>query len=182
MHLKQARGRRGSAGRGIDTHGAKRGGRDSDVKSRKGAPYHYTECGLANVWLVNGFREETTPYGKAVAIDDMGGLHAAIAQFLVRQKPRWSGGEFRFIRKELDMSQLSLATVFGKDVQTIARWEKSGRVPRMADRFMRVLYQEAADGNEKIVDLVKRLNDTDQQEQQKMLFESQRGWQMRAAG
>ena len=182
MHLKQARGRGGSPGRGRDSHGTKRGGRNGDVKPRSRSLYHYTECGLANVWLVNGFREERTPYGKAVAIDDMSGLHAAIAQYLVRHKPRWSGGEFRFIRKELDMSQQSLATVFGKDVQTIARWEKSGRVPRMADRFMRVLYEESAQGNERIVDLVRRLNEIDEQDQQKMLFESQRGWQMRAAG
>jgi DNA-binding transcriptional regulator YiaG len=137
--------------------------------------YHYTESGLNNVWLRNGFRPVETPYGKGIVIDNVPGLHRAIAQRLLKDKPHWSGAEFRFIRKELDMSQAALANIFGKDVQSIARWEKRGRVPKMADRFMRMLYREHTDGNEKITEIIGRLNDMDQQQHQKMLFSDQSG-------
>lgn len=137
--------------------------------------YHYTESGLNNVWLRNGFEYHKTPYGKGVAINNVAGLHKAIALRLLKTKPQWSGAEFRFIRKELDMSQKTLAGWFGNDVQSIARWEKRGRVPKMADRLLRMLYRESTDGNDKIMDLIKRFNDMDQQQHQKMLFSGQAG-------
>jgi hypothetical protein len=65
--------------------------------------------------------------------------------------------------RPLPLSQAPLAGIFGKDVQSIARYEKRGRVPKMADRFLRVLYREHTDGNEKITEIIQRLNDTDQQ-------------------
>ena len=68
------------------------------------------------------------------------------------------------------MSQKTLAGWFGNDVQSIARWEKRGRVPKMADRLLRMLYRESTDGNEKIMDLIQRFNEMDQQQHQKMLF------------
>lgn len=143
--------------------------------------YHYTESGLNNVWLENGFTAHKTPYGKAVSIKDADGLHRMIAVQLVKHKPRLSGGEFRFIRKELDMSQAALAGVFGKDVQSVARWEKSGRVPRMAERFLRAIYLETVDGNEGIIAWVQRLNDIDQKNHERMLFEkSGEKWRLRA--
>lgn len=144
--------------------------------------YHYTECGLNNVWLVNGFKDHETPYGKGVAIEDADGLHRVIALGLVNHKPRLSGGEFRFLRKELDLSQAALARVLGNDEQSVARWEKSGRVPKMGERFLRALYREHAEGNARIREIVDRLNDMDQKAQKKMILEeTERGWQARAA-
>ena len=144
--------------------------------------YHYTECGLNNVWLVNGFKDHETPYGKGVAIEDADGLHQVIALGLVNHKPWLSGGEFRFLRKELDLSQAALARVLGNDVQSVARWEKSGRVPKMAERFLRALYREHVEGNARIREIVDRLNEMDQKVQKKMILEeTERGWQARAA-
>ena len=37
--------------------------------------YHYTESGLPNIWLVNGFVVKRTSYGKTVSIRDLEGLH-----------------------------------------------------------------------------------------------------------
>lgn len=31
--------------------------------------FHYTDGGLRNVWLVNGYEIKETPYGQAVAAD-----------------------------------------------------------------------------------------------------------------
>ena len=144
--------------------------------------YHYTECGLNNVWLVNGFKDHETPYGKGVAIQDADGLHRVIALGLVNHKPRLSGGEFRFLRKELDLSQAALARVLGNDEQSVARWEKSGRVPKMGERFLRALYREHAEGNARIREIVDRLNEMDQRAQKKMILEeTEQGWQARAA-
>jgi len=39
---------------------------------------HYTDGGLKNVWLQNGFEIRKTPYGKGVAIHDIDGLTKAI--------------------------------------------------------------------------------------------------------
>ena len=144
--------------------------------------YHYTECGLNKVWLLSGYQDHDTPYGKGVYIQDADGLHEAIARWLITCKPRLSGGEFRFLRKELDLSQAGLASIFGNNTQSIARWEKKGHVPKMADRFLRALYREHADGNASIRDIVSRLNEIDQQTYEKVMFEeTPTGWEMCAA-
>jgi DNA-binding transcriptional regulator YiaG len=163
---------------GSDSESAAVGDRGVVKKQKK---YHYTESGLKNVWLRNGFHYVPTPYGTGVSINNVEGLHKAIALALLKKTPHWSGAEFRFIRKELDMSQVALASFLGKDVQSIARWEKRGRVPKMADRFMRMLYREHIDGNEKIIEIINRLNDMDKQQHQKMLFSGQNGKWKQAA-
>lgn len=179
MHAESVSGRRRSDGSSVNNAGKRSNRRDSNMI--KEGMYHYTECGLNNVWLLDGFTVQKTPYGKAIAIDHADGLHRAIALRLVNNKPRWSGGEFRFVRKELDMSQAALALILGKDAQSVARWEKSGRVPKMADRLLRVIYQEHAGGNQKVIELVKRLNELDQQHHERMLFEVEgKNWRLRA--
>jgi hypothetical protein len=54
--------------------------------------YHYTESGLANVWLVNGFTRRKTKYGDGVSIRNVDELHRALAQALAI-KPRLTGNE-----------------------------------------------------------------------------------------
>ena len=66
--------------------------------------YHYAECGLSNVWLLNGYRQHAIPYGDAVVVEHVENLHRAIALTLVHRKPHLSGAEFRFLRKELGLS------------------------------------------------------------------------------
>ena len=53
--------------------------------------YHYTECGLDNVWLENGYKVHKTPYGKGVSIDDASGLHAVLVAELVKKQGRITG-------------------------------------------------------------------------------------------
>lgn len=132
--------------------------------------YHYTESGLNNIWLVNGYKKHKTPFGKGVAIENIEGLHKGIAMRIVSHKPHMSGAEFRFLRKELDMSQARLAAVMGKDAQSVARWEKKGRVPKMADRMLRFIYQGYNRGDSSIKALVEQLNELDQQTYEKMKF------------
>lgn len=143
--------------------------------------YHYTECGLRNVWLANGYKIRKTPYGQAVYIEDVPGLHKAIGLRLVNTKPRLSGGEFRFLRKELDLAQARVAALFGCSPQTVALWEKKSP-PKWADRWMRLLYQEYIFGNAKIVGFIDKLNEMDRANNKKMIFEdSNNGWKQKAA-
>ena len=143
----------------------------------------YTGCGLRNVWLQNGYTKKKTPYGEAVSIQDVEGLHRALAKAITR-KPKLTGTEFRFIRKELDLSQAALGRMFGFEAQTIALWEKNKqRVPKLADRMLRLIYREHAEGNVKILDLIDRENDLDRKSRDaaRMIFvDTARGWVSRA--
>lgn len=142
--------------------------------------YHYVDSGLRNVWLANGYRVKRTAYGSAVAIEDLEGLHRAIGQCLAREKPKLTGREFRFLRKELGLSQAAFAAAVGNDAQTVALWENNKtRLPVWADRVMRKLYQEASGRNGKLRDLLERLKDQDDSEREaKWVFESRprKGW------
>jgi putative transcriptional regulator len=126
-------------------------------------PYQYTECGLDNVYLVNGFEPVETPRGKGVHIENMQGLHRAIGRFLLEERKHLSGKELRFLRHELNMTQEDLCLLVGVDVQTIARWEKGHcEVAPPADRLIRAIYKEATHGNLNIIEPLKRLAELDE--------------------
>ena len=75
--------------------------------------YHYTECGLDNVWLANGFIKKKTAYGEAVAITDADALHKLLAEDLIGKPARLTGKEFRFLRVALKLSQAAVAKMQG---------------------------------------------------------------------
>lgn len=104
--------------------------------------YQYSSCGLENVFLKNGYTIKETPYGPAVAIDDIEGLHRAIALDILRQRTPLTGQQFRFLRKEQDLTQAELAAILGVTEQTVAAWEKQKKDPvqMMADISMRAYY------------------------------------------
>lgn len=143
--------------------------------------YHYTESGLNNVWLSNGYTARKTKYGEGVSIHDVDGLHLAIAQTLAN-KPRLTGAEVRFLRKEMGMSQRSLGALLGVSDQAVALWEKKGRLPKTADRLLRLIYVEHDKGNAPIVSFIERLNDLDQQNHEQIIAEEAKGgWKTRMA-
>jgi hypothetical protein len=61
--------------------------------------HHFTDGGLQNVWLVNGYTVHRTPYGSAVSIHDMDGLARAICMALTQKQGVLSGKEVRYIRQ-----------------------------------------------------------------------------------
>jgi DNA-binding transcriptional regulator YiaG len=138
--------------------------------------YHYTESGLRNVWLVNGYALRKTPYGQGVAIENLDGLHRAIARQIVRLPRPLTGAEFRFLRKQLELSQAGLADYLGCNVQALARWEKAkSRTPKPAERLLRALYRESDEGNAKIRELVERIGRRDAAARAKLEFARRRG-------
>lgn len=82
----------------------------------------------------------------------------------------------------MDLSQAGLASLLGNDAQSVALWERKGRIPIWADRFVRALYPEDAEGNAQIRAMVERLNQLDQVEHERLTFErTGRGWKAKAA-
>ncbi|WP_200986531.1 helix-turn-helix domain-containing protein [Pseudomonas cichorii] len=104
--------------------------------------YEYTGSGLNGIFLKNGYRIVETAHGKGVSIENIEGLHRAIAADIVQQDSPMTGHQFRFLRKEQDLVQAELAEILRVDIQTIANWEKRGPegVPGPADIAMRGLY------------------------------------------
>lgn len=120
--------------------------------------YHYTSCGLRNIWLHNGYAVKETSYGQGVAIHNVDGLHKAIGLNLVLNKPQLSGAEIRFLRKELDMPQSHLAALLGVSENSVRGWEKHRvKITKPAERLLRMLYQEYTTGNSSVRGLIERL-------------------------
>lgn len=132
--------------------------------------YHYKECGLDNVWLVDGYHVRRTPYGEAIAIDDVPGLYGSIARSVVEKAGALSGKEVRFLRKHLDSSQRVLGAALGSDEQTISRWERGEtKIPGAADRLLRAYYRELKHGNAGLKELFGRLGKLDGQVAERQL-------------
>lgn len=149
----------------------------------KGA-LHYTDCGLRNVWLRNGFVVRKTPYGRATAIHDVAGLHRAIGLYLVNPKPHLAGSEVRFLRKEIELSQTHLAKVLGVGETSVRGWESNrGRISRPADRVLRVLYVEHVRGDGTVRAIVDRLAELNREAHIRKLEmeETGKGWRAEAA-
>lgn len=120
------------------------------------------------------------PTARRCRFEDGDGLVRAVCMALARKVGRLSGTEFRYIRSSgFLMSQPSLVKLLGVDGQTVARWEKSGKVPKWADKLVRLLYEAHADGREAIRNVVARINDIDRLTNQRItLGTSPDGWVM----
>ena len=124
--------------------------------------YHYTESGLSNVWLVNGYVMHEADYGEGVSIEDFDGLHNAIGDMIVSTPGSLKGEQIRFLRHELDCSQKSLAGLMDVDEQTIARWEKGKTsIPGPADRLIRSYYKHKISGSVDLANLLEYLAHVD---------------------
>ena len=143
--------------------------------------YQYTESGLSNVWLVNGYTIRNGKYGKGVSIHDVDGLHKAIGNALAH-KSRLTGAEVRFLRKEMGLSQRGLGELIGVKDQSVALWERKGQLPKTADRLLRLIYLEHERGNPPIVRFIRDLNELDQKAGEKIIAQETNGeWEARAA-
>jgi DNA-binding transcriptional regulator YiaG len=137
--------------------------------------YHYTDGGLANVWLVNGYEVRQTPFGEGLVIHDLDGLTRAICLTLAEKPDSLTGVELRYIRSAgMLLSQPALGKLIGVDGQTVARWEKSGRVPRMADKTVRLHYLAHARGDEPIRSAVERVKTVERLVGQRIVVEDLR--------
>ena len=145
----------------------------------KAEPFHYTLCGLDNVYLMNGYCVEETPYGEAVSIKDADELHTAIGLNLVQHRKVLSSKEVRFLRKQLELTQAKLGDLIGQSSQQVARWEKDRcAIPGPADRLLRVLFLARQMDDAELRGLLERLNEIDAPaNDERMVFEAtEDGW------
>lgn len=144
--------------------------------------YHYKECGLDNVYLVNGFTIDEDDGEEYVSIEDTYGLHKLIARQIVSKTAAMTGAEYRFLRIEMNMSQKTIGELFGVDTQTVARWEKGkNELPKMADVLIRAFYTEFIEQESKVRFLVDAINENEAQQTLNMSFEqNESGWHIAA--
>lgn len=127
--------------------------------------YHYTESGLSNIYLLNGFMVENIDGEEYTSIDDMNGLHSVIASAIVDSVRPLKGDEFKFLRVAINLSQKALGVKFGVNEQTVARWEKEeSLLARTADASLRALYLESINVNSSIGLFLEILADAEAQE------------------
>ena len=122
--------------------------------------YHYEECGLSNVWLVDGFEIETDEeYGELVSIASVNELHKTIGLYLINEKPELNGEEIRFLRKELNLSQKNLAGILSVNESTVRNWESDRvEIGKPAELVLRALYKEQAHGGGALREMIEKLN------------------------
>jgi DNA-binding transcriptional regulator YiaG len=143
--------------------------------------YHYTESGLDNVFLANGYEFHKTAYGKGVSIQDTAGLHKAIGRGLVSLPRPLSGAELRFLRLEMETTQRDLAALVGTSEQSLRLWEKHRNkpLPGSADRLLRAIYSEYIGGDGSIRRMLDRLAELDQVNVGQMNFQqTSKGWKL----
>ncbi|MBX2834753.1 MAG: helix-turn-helix domain-containing protein [Micavibrio sp.] len=132
--------------------------------------YHYTESGLDNIWLVNGFKEHKNKYGKGISIDNADDLHKAIGCSIAKGASKIKPQEFKFLRVQIELSQKNLGALMGVDAQTIARWEKGQSkdgIPGPAEKLIRHYYLEKLEGHSDIAKICEHLAELDEREHAK---------------
>jgi DNA-binding transcriptional regulator YiaG len=92
------------------------------------------------VFLLNGVSEANTPYGPMVTIEDINGLHHAIGLYVIKNPEQMTGAEFRFLRKQLELTQAQLDDYLRVGDQTVANYEKGNTSLGPVDPLMRMLY------------------------------------------
>lgn len=146
--------------------------------------YHYTESGLDNVFLENGFVIEESSFGALLSIHNIDGLHQAIGRNLASRSLR-NGREFRFLRHELNLSQKALSAMMGCTEQTVANWEKGTAISALANATVRKIYLEQLKDDSELTDMLREYSELDStrlhlEEQLSFLEDDQTGWKKAA--
>jgi|CXWL01.1.fsa_nt_gi DNA-binding transcriptional regulator YiaG len=149
-------------------------------------PYHYTECGLDDIYLRSGYVIQSTPEGDFVSVKDAEELLKAIGIHLVTAKKELTGRELRFLRKHMDETQAELADLLRVSDQTVARWEKGegegGDIPGPADFLIRMLFLEHIGAHRGVRKLLRDLKERDEGPSDKQVFRPTKdGWKPIAA-
>jgi transcriptional regulator with XRE-family HTH domain len=94
------------------------------MKERTMSSYHYTECGLDNVFIEGMEVIQDHAGEETLQIPAIGMLHTVIAESIVMLPSKMSGKELRFLRTEMGLTQEKLADVLKVTLLTVSRWER----------------------------------------------------------
>lgn len=86
--------------------------------------YHYTQCGLDDVYLVNLPSAFDRAGHNTITFPNINELHAVIREQVALKLSGLNGREIKFLRTELGLTQAALAKQLHKDSQTVGRWER----------------------------------------------------------
>ena len=139
-------------------------------KVRQPEPLHYRQCGLDNIFLINGFQRELVDGEEYVTIHNLEDLWKAIGLYIVKNQKTFTAQEVRFLRQQMDLTQAELAKMLRVTDQTIARWEKGkAGVDGTGDFALRVAFllsptsqPEGKEILDKFIDRIKTLSDIDE--------------------
>ncbi len=122
--------------------------------------YHYTECGLDNVYLTSGFTIiDSEHYGQGVSFNAIQDLHKRIVLGVLGKPHALTGSEIRFLRIEMDKSQKELGTLLGVQDQTVSLWERGKVMPWAESLVLRQLALERCCAcNTPLFELIDRIN------------------------
>ena len=110
-------------------------------KSTFAEPYHYTESGLPNVFLVNVDVYRCEQCGIEVAsIPHPRELHLLIVTSILVKPSAMTGDELRFIRKTLMMQPKEFADLLAVETQTILDWQNAKTLNKQSDSLVRFIF------------------------------------------
>lgn len=138
------------------------GGKMMRRKATAKNPYHYSFCGLPNVYL-RGITvcvcEDCK--GESPIIPALGRLHRVISHNVSTKPGRLTGTEIRFLRKGIGLSSKKLAAVFAISPETLSRKENStsGKLLSASEESLVRLMARRAAGSEKMREMVLELAD-----------------------
>jgi putative zinc finger/helix-turn-helix YgiT family protein len=103
--------------------------------------YHYTECGLDTITLMNVVVRRCPECGEyEVDIPRMEELHRLIAQEVASKDARLTPQEIRFLRKYLGFSGVDFAATLDVTPETVSRWETGKKqMSPVAERALRLM-------------------------------------------
>lgn len=102
--------------------------------------FHYPECGLDYIYLLNGLKEpEGNPFKTNYTLHEKN-LYSTIIHYLVHKRTNLLGKEIKFIRNYLSMTQEELGQHLNVSLNTILNWEKNkSRIHGSSEYLLKLL-------------------------------------------
>ena len=101
--------------------------------------YHYTECGLPDVWI-DGWHVEDDAGEKTIRIPNVRSLHRLISKGIVTSVGTLTGPEIRYLRTEMGLTQTQLGELVHRERLTVSRWERGeSTLDGATEAFIRIL-------------------------------------------
>lgn len=123
-------------------------------------PYHYTECGLDNVYLYNISLVKDSGGEEVIYIPRINQLHKTIAFAITNKKGLISSKEIRFLRTLMGLKQSEFSSLLGKEAQACGRWERQeSNIDKTIDTLIRIITAKFLN-TEIDVENIQHLNDS----------------------
>lgn len=124
-------------------------------------PLLYKGCGLAGIYLLNGYDILHEDGEQSFTVTDVDGLHKTIGCHIVTHRKGLSPKEVKFLRNTMGLTQSELADRLGNNSQSVARWEKGEcEISGTAEKLLRAVFFASFVHGDDIVKLKELLEET----------------------